>query len=148
MTDAPKWYDAHLAAFQKTTDVNSMEMYQALHKKSIEQPDDFWAEAARKYLSWEKEWAFVLQYDFNEADIKWFGGGVLNACYNCLDRHLADKAYVAGDEFTMGDIPLGPQLFRWYQLVDDAPDMPHLKAWYERLTERPAYRTHCMNPLE
>ena len=68
--------------------------------------------------------------------------------WGMLDRHLADKAYVAGDAFTMGDIPLGPQLFRWYQLVDDAPDMPNLRAWYERLTERPAYRTHCMNPLE
>ena len=87
MTNAPKWYDAHLDTFRKTADINSLEMYQSLHKQSIEQPDVFWAEAAGKYLTWEKEWDFVLRYDFNEADIKWFGGGVLNACYNCLDRH-------------------------------------------------------------
>ena len=102
MTDAPKWYDAHLAAFRKTADIDSMEMYQSLHKQSIEQPDVFWAEAAGEYLSWEKKWAFVLRYDFGEADIQWFGGGVLNACYNCLDRHqetIGDKIayYWEGD---------------------------------------------------
>jgi acetyl-CoA synthetase len=99
----PKLYDAHLATFRKTAEINSMEMYQKLYRQSIEQPDDFWAEAARKYLTWEKEWDFVLRYDFHQADVKWFGGGVLNACYNCLDRHmdtLSDRIayYWEGDD--------------------------------------------------
>lgn len=64
-----------------------------------------------------------------------------------LDNHLKDRQYVAGDNFTMGDIPLGPQAFRWFELVDDRPAMPHLEAWYARLQERPAYRKNCMNPL-
>ncbi len=102
MTD-PELYDSHLATFRKTAEINSMEMYRTLYRQSIEQPDDFWAEAARKYLTWEKEWNFVLQYDFHRADIKWFGGGVLNACYNCLDRHmdtLSDRIayYWEGDD--------------------------------------------------
>jgi acetyl-CoA synthetase len=88
MTDILKWYDAHLPDFQKTAEVNSLEAYQALHRQSIEQPEIFWAEAARRYLSWEKEWDSVLQYDFHEADTRWFSGGVLNASANCLDRHL------------------------------------------------------------
>ena len=88
MTDAPKWYDAHLAQFQQSAEINSMEKYQQLHKQSIEQPDIFWADAARRYLTWDKEWSTVLDYDFNEARIEWFRGGVLNACYNCLDRNL------------------------------------------------------------
>ena len=88
MTDAPKWYDAHLAKFQQSAEINSMEKYQQLHKQSIEQPDIFWADAARRYLTWDKEWSTVLDYDFNEARIEWFRGGVLNACYNCLDRNL------------------------------------------------------------
>jgi len=88
MTDAPKWYDAHLAAFRSTAEITGMEQYQMLHKQSLEQPDVFWAEAARKYLSWQKGWTSVLRYDFQEAEIEWFRGGVLNATYNCLDRHL------------------------------------------------------------
>ncbi len=88
MTDTPKWYDAHLAVFRNTAYVNSRTAYDSLYRQSIEEPDVFWAAAARKYLTWEKEWDFVLQYDFSEARIAWFGGGVLNASYNCLDRHL------------------------------------------------------------
>ncbi|MGI9523260.1 MAG: glutathione S-transferase family protein [Hyphomicrobiaceae bacterium] len=65
-----------------------------------------------------------------------------------LDRHLEDRNYIAGDGLTMGDIPLGPQAFRWFELVQDRPSMPNLEAWYKRLTERPAFRKNCMNPLE
>jgi len=88
MAKAPKWYDNHLADYQKIAYVKSREEYESLYKESIENPDVFWAEQARKYLSWEKEWDFVLQYDFNDARIEWFGEGVLNATYNCLDRHM------------------------------------------------------------
>jgi len=88
MTDVPKWYDNHLADFRRTAEVTGLEQYQMLHKQSLEQPEVFWAVAARKYLTWEKEWESVLRYDFKEAEIEWFGGGVLNATYNCLDRHL------------------------------------------------------------
>jgi len=102
MTETPKWYDAHLEEYQKVAYVRSREEYDALYRQSIEDPDLFWGEQARKYLTWEKEWDFVLKYDFEEAKIEWFGGGVLNACYNCLDRHmetLKDKAayYWEGD---------------------------------------------------
>lgn len=88
MSDLPKWYDAHLEEFQQNAHIKNKEEYAALYKRSIEDPDGFWAEQARKYLSWDKEWDFVLKYDFDEAKIEWFGGGVLNATSNCLDRHL------------------------------------------------------------
>ncbi len=88
MADAPKWYDAHLEEYRKIAYIKSMEEYRRLHKMSLENPDEFWAEQAEKYLSWEKKWDFVLKYDFEEARIEWFGGGVLNASYNCLDRHM------------------------------------------------------------
>ncbi len=69
--------------------------------------------------------------------------------WGMLDTHLAGRRYIAGDDLTMGDIPVGPQAFRWFELVGegDRPSMPHLEAWYQRLTERPAYRKNCMNPL-
>jgi glutathione S-transferase len=65
-----------------------------------------------------------------------------------LDRHLDGRAFVAGSDFTMGDIPLGPQAHRWLSLVQDRPPMPNLEAWYQRLTERPAFRKHVMIPIE
>ena len=87
MTETQKWYDGHLAEYQKVSYIKSMEEYKELYRQSIEEVDTFWAEQARKYLIWAKEWDFVLDYDFTKGKIAWFGGGVLNATYNCLDRH-------------------------------------------------------------
>jgi glutathione S-transferase len=65
-----------------------------------------------------------------------------------LDAHLEGRDYVAGSAFSMGDIPLGPQIHRWMALVENRPAMPNLDAWYQRLAERPAFVKHCMAPLE
>lgn len=59
--------------------------------------------------------------------------------YAALDRSLSTRAYVAGDNFTMADIPAGMTLYRWFEMEIDRPAMPHLEAWYARLRERPAY---------
>lgn len=67
--------------------------------------------------------------------------------WKLLDDHLGEHRHVAGETFTMGDIPLGPQAHRWFHLVPDRPDMPHLEAWYHRLTERPAFRKVCMTDI-
>ena len=67
--------------------------------------------------------------------------------WGMLDRRLAARAFVAGDEFTMGDIPIGPQAHRWLNLVERRPPMPNLEAWYRRLTERPAFRKNVMIPI-
>jgi acetyl-CoA synthetase len=88
MEAAPKWYDAHLEAHQENAHIKGRQEYEALYKRSIEDPDGFWAEQAMKYLSWDKPWDFVLEYDFSEGKIEWFGGGILNATKNCLDRHV------------------------------------------------------------
>ncbi|UCE55840.1 MAG: acetyl-coenzyme A synthetase, partial [Desulfobacterales bacterium] len=86
MSDTPKWYDVHLPEFQKIAYIKSMDEYNDLYNRSIQDPDGFWSEQAKNYLSWEKQWDFVLKYDFDAAKIQWFGGGTLNAAYNCLDR--------------------------------------------------------------
>lgn len=57
------------------------------YKKSVESPEDFWAEIAGHY-EWRKKWDKVLQADMAKADIRWFDGGQLNITENCLDRHL------------------------------------------------------------
>jgi len=104
MAEQPKWYDAHLSEYRKVAYVNSMEQYKELYRQSLEEPETFWAERAREYLSWDKEWNKVLSYDFNEAKIEWFAGGVLNASYNCLDRHL-DKTGDKVAYYWEGDNP-------------------------------------------
>lgn len=65
--------------------------YQEWYKQSIEHPESFWADQAKKYLSWSKLWRHVYEGDFSKGENKWFVGGELNASYNCLDRHLASK---------------------------------------------------------
>jgi glutathione S-transferase len=65
-----------------------------------------------------------------------------------LDAHLADKRFVTGDTFTMGDIPLGCFVNRWYDLPIERPHYPNLVAWHRRLSERPAFRQHVMIPFD
>ena len=67
--------------------INSFEEYQSEYKKSIEQPEEFWAEKAGTFL-WRKKWDTVLDWDFEEPKVKWFDGAQLNITENCLDRHL------------------------------------------------------------
>ncbi len=69
----PKWHVASLAE------------YKQLHARSIADPDGFWAEEAAR-LAWFQPWTKVHQW--NPPDAKWFIGGKINACYNCVDRHV------------------------------------------------------------
>lgn len=71
-----------------------------------------------------------------------------NRLYHLLDRHLADRPYLAGDRFTLADIPAGATLFRYFSLDLDRPSFPNVEAWYERLSDRPAYRTHVKLPFD
>lgn len=64
-----------------------------------------------------------------------------------LDAHLAAHAFVCGDAFTMGDIPLGCVAYRYFNVEVERPPLPHVEAWYARLAERPAYRDHVMRPF-
>ena len=64
-----------------------------------------------------------------------------------LDRELADRPYLAGAAFTMGDIPAGTILYRYFAMEFDYPSLPNLKAWYARLVERPAYQAHVAIPF-
>jgi len=68
--------------------------------------------------------------------------------YRRLDDQLASRAFLAGDAFTMGDIPAGTSLFRYFEMGLEKPELPNLRRWYGRLAERPAYREHVMRPFE
>ncbi|MDO9344362.1 acetate--CoA ligase [Pseudomonas pergaminensis] len=70
----------------------SQEDYQRLYRQSIEQPDTFWAEQAKRFLDWITPWHTVQQSDIHTGAAQWFAGGQLNVSYNCIDRHLALRA--------------------------------------------------------
>jgi acetyl-CoA synthetase len=67
--------------------ISSMEQYQKMYDESVADPESFWANVAER-ITWYKKWDNIREYDFVNANIKWFDGGKLNACYNCLDRHV------------------------------------------------------------
>ena len=68
--------------------------------------------------------------------------------YGLLDAHLAQSAYVAGDRLTMGDIPIGSTLHRYFDMEIERPRLANLEAYYARLKERPAFRDHAMVSYE
>ena len=82
--------------------IGSLEQYQSLYRRSLEDPEGFWAEQA-KTLDWFHPWHEVFDADYDAVDFAWYLGGRLNACFNCVDRHVVehgDRTAIiwAGDE--------------------------------------------------
>ncbi len=78
------------------TRITTFEEYQSEYKKSVDNPEGFWAEQADTF-TWRKKWDKVLEWNFEEPKVEWFIGGKLNITENCLDRHLntrGDKAAI------------------------------------------------------
>jgi len=93
------------AEFAAKTNITA-EQYNTLYKQSIDDPETFWGEQAKQFLSWSKPWDKVMDYSFapDNVYIKWFQGGSLNVAYNCIDRHLDSR----GDQVAIiweGDDP-------------------------------------------
>ncbi|MCH9689473.1 MAG: acetate--CoA ligase [Gammaproteobacteria bacterium] len=79
-------------AFSRTTRVTPA-AYETMYQASIDNSDAFWDEQAKAYISWETPWHTTRTGDFSTYDISWFVGGKLNACYNCVDRHLETRGH-------------------------------------------------------
>ena len=66
--------------------------YQAMYKRSIEDPEGFWADMANEHVHWFRKWDKVADWSFEGAvGIRWFDGAKVNVSYNCLDRHLEER---------------------------------------------------------
>ena len=80
------------------------EQYEERYRQSLADPDGFWAAQAQEFVSWFRPWERVANWDFTEANIRWFEGAELNVAYNCVDRHLESR----GDQVAIlweGDNP-------------------------------------------
>ena len=70
--------------------IGSMEEYERLYRLSLDDPETFWAKQAER-ISWFHPWNEVFDHDYDNVDFGWFLGGRLNACFNCVDRHLSTR---------------------------------------------------------
>src|SRR3954447_1436492 len=109
-----KIYDVP-AEWQKRALVDDAK-YQEMYARSIKDPNGFWAEHAKR-VDWIKPFTKVknTSFDPHNVSIKWFEDGTLNACYNCVDRHLAKR----GDQIAIlweGDDPKDDKAITYRQL--------------------------------
>ncbi len=72
--------------------VRSLDEYRRLYERSLADPEAFWGEQAQR-LTWFHPPQTVMEVDTEAADFGWYLGGRLNACFNCLDRHLAQRGH-------------------------------------------------------
>ena len=71
----------------------------------------------------------------------------LSATMAILNDNLADRAFMTGDAFTMGDIPVGIAAWRWFNMPIEREEYPHLKRWCDALADRIGYRRYIMKPV-
>jgi glutathione S-transferase len=70
-----------------------------------------------------------------------------NELFPIFDQALAGRDYIGGSKLTIGDIPIGVFTHRWLALPISRPNLPNVLAYYERLKQRPAYKTHIVHTL-
>lgn len=70
-----------------------------------------------------------------------------NEILGYFDNHLKQRAFVAGERLTMGDIPMGCAIWRWFSLDIDRQEFPNIRRWIGLLKQRPAYQAVVMLPL-
>ena len=101
--------------------------FEVWRAESLANPLAFWANAARRELTWIKDFTITQSGDFNPpVKIEWFADGVLNVSANCLDRHLAthgDKTAIIWEGDTLGEVrrytyaELAKAVNRWANLL-------------------------------
>jgi len=102
--------------FSQNAYIKSLDEYHEMYQKSITDPEGFWSEVAGR-ITWYKKWDTVRSFDFVNGKIRWFEGATLNACYNCLDRHV-EAGY--GDDVAIiweGNDPNEDKTFTFNQLL-------------------------------
>src|SRR5262249_8399826 len=67
--------------------------------------------------------------------------------FGLVDEVWAARPFLAGDSFSLADIPAGTSLYRYFELDIERPTVANVTAWYQRLRERPACRQHVMIPF-
>lgn len=98
--------------------ITTFEEYQAEYKRSVEDPESFWAEQAGQF-SWKKKWDKILEWNFQNPDVKWFIGGKFNITENCLDRHLEKRGDQVAFYFEPNDPKEASRKITYRELYND-----------------------------
>ena len=93
------------------------ERYQNMYQQSVDDPDAFWTEQAKEFLTWDSPWAKVSSYDFSKGEAEWFKDGKLNVTVNCIDRHLGKRSNQTAIIWE-GDDPSNDKTISYQELHD------------------------------
>lgn len=121
--------------------------------------DPFQRSRAERWMDWELT---KLQPDFialfwgyyrtppQARDQDRIGTAMMNcaAHFRQLDRQLEQQAFLAGDSFTMADIPCAVSLYRYFEMGLDVEQPVHVMQWYRRLVQRSAFKATVMQPFD
>jgi glutathione S-transferase len=132
---------------------NSIVRYLAAkHKASVLEPADLRSRAsASKWMDWQLSvlgpaitpvfWGMIRtpaeKRDHNAIEE---GKKKTTAAVKMMDDQLGKTAFLAGDEFSYGDIPVGIMAYRYRQLVPDRPPFANFERWYAAIASRPAFK--------
>jgi glutathione S-transferase len=107
-----------------------------------------WAQTALSAPSWTIFLGLVLQKP-EQRDMAAIAAASkrFNELWAIADKVLAARKFVAGDQLTIGDIPMGIAAYRWFTIPVERERHPNFEAWYARLSERPAFKKNVMRPL-
>ena len=105
--------------FAENAYIGSLEQYQEMYQRSVDDPEKFWAEQANELIDFFEPWTEVLDYDFKEAKIAWFKGAKLNASYNCLDRHINTWRKNKAALIWEGDEPGDSKTYTYLELYNE-----------------------------
>jgi len=94
------------------------ERYAELYRRSVENPESFWAEQADEFIDWFRPWDRVCEADMAAGKVSWFHGGRLNIAYNCIDRHLEARAEQTAIIWE-GDDPADSRHISYQELHDE-----------------------------
>ncbi|WP_162408743.1 glutathione S-transferase family protein [Acuticoccus sediminis] len=109
---------------------------------------DMWAEWAARYIENPLLQMFIALVRTRTADRDWGKireiGSRIHKGLAAAEPFLAERPFLAGDRLSIADINFGLLLYRYYEMEIERPDLPAVAAYYQRLTERPAYAEHVM----
>jgi glutathione S-transferase len=69
------------------------------------------------------------------------------AAWTIVEDELDGRSFLAGSQLSLAEIVLGTQVYRWHTFSIERPQLKNLRAWYERMRQRPAFRTHIEIPI-
>ena len=128
-------------------------------------PERFWSEEpsersrVERWMDWSQDHfdaAFMAVFwghwrtpeADRDVDMVRFQLGRCRSCMPVLDQALAENAFVAGDELSLADIPVGALMYRYANLDVTDDLLPNVARWYDALTQREAFRKHVMLPFD